>query len=61
MKNDKTISNLPMFKHNMCLYDGMNAAVQILSTLCGEVPEARANLVRLYIERKQYKEAYDLL
>ena len=39
----------------------MNAATHILATLCGQVPEARANLVHLFIEKKQYKEAYDLL
>jgi len=39
----------------------MNAATHVLATLVGQVPEARANLVRLYIEKKMYKEAYDLL
>ena len=37
----------------------MNAATHVLATLINYVSEARANLVRLYIERKQYKEAYD--
>lgn len=61
MKSDKTIAELPLYKHNKCLYQGMNAATHVLQTLIGSVPEARANLVHLLIEKKQYKEAYDLL
>ncbi|CAL6019175.1 Intraflagellar_transport protein IFT56 [Hexamita inflata] len=61
MKNDKIIEDLPLYKHNKCLYQGMNAATHILATLTGQVPEARGNLVRLYIEKKMYKEAYTLL
>lgn len=59
LKNDKIIEALPSYKHNKCLYQGMNAATHVLATLVNQVPEARANLVRLYIEKKQYKEAYE--
>lgn len=59
MKSDKAIEALPAYKHNKCLFQGLNAATHVLATLVNSVSEARANLVRLYIQRKQYKEAYE--
>jgi len=56
--DDPEISSLPIYKHNMCIYTKMQAASHILPTLVGQVPEARANLVHLYVEEGKYEEAY---
>lgn len=52
MKVDPIIAALPAYKHNHCLYQGLNAATHVLATLNAAVPEARFNLVRLYIEKR---------
>ena len=61
LQNDETIAGLPIFKHNKCLYTEMNAAVHILPPLVGIVSEARQNLVKLYIEKGQYEDAYKVV
>lgn len=58
MKDDAEIANLPIFKHNRCLYADLHAAALVLPTLVGIVPEARLNIIRLYTERGDYEAAY---
>ncbi|TNJ29487.1 Intraflagellar transport protein IFT56 [Giardia muris] len=61
LTGDPMIEALPLFKHNTCLYSNLNAAVHILPPLVGVVPEARQNLVKLYIEKGLYEEAYKVV
>ena len=35
LKNDKTIAEQPIFKHNKCLFEGLNAGSHVLATLVG--------------------------
>ena len=55
------ITKMPVYRHNRCLYNGMHDAVHTLQELQGAVPEARTNLVRIYVEQKQYGQAYEMM